>query len=326
MKKLVLTVVVILGLIVSALALSYAIEKTTDTRSTAPRSITIGVRRASQSEASVAQGQIAYEVQMSDGEGNDIGGPVSMVVNVPRTYESSGGRTSGSRPSDALPSTPWGILVPLPENFAQVPPRSLAGQGTGIGVSRSGIAAVVYPGASAKGDTCYGVPIPDTIIGFYGVSCAEFHPSHSGQTYTVDMWELSATNVVGSNSFLASVHLPDSAQVRELAVWAYDGNLWRNLTISLDAIRYDKMGPVCTMAQMESRGSGGMAELSTREIEYPGIDNYEYKYTITVSGFDGTTKHRLLGARIMYEIVINGSPENVQVMHGFEAGSRPWLK
>jgi hypothetical protein len=325
--------VLVAACVLAAYALAFAqqVSRTSSAESSGAKSITVGVRPASQSGQSsgtyATEGGMSYSVQVTDDAGNTISAPVSVVVNLPRTHESVGNRwneTAELAPEDALPAARWGVLVPLPRDFEQAPPRSAAQ----LGGERSTapvplLANIVYsydtPEISGQepSDRSQRWYVQDTVTTFYSISCAEFRPIDSGQTFKCGPWELMPTNVIGSNAFIAPVHLPDGAEVAEVRVWVYDSHGRNDLLASLDAVRLDEIGPSYTMAEVMSGGQNGIQELVSYGVQYSSVNNSAFKYTLTVSGFSGTAHHRLLGARIQYETVVGGEPVPQQAVRGW---------
>jgi len=322
MRKRTLALVVVCVFAACALALAQQVQRTSSAENVSTRSITVGVQSISQSVQSgggqVAEGNLSYSVQVTDDAGNMISAPVNVVVNVPKTHESAGNRwedASRLTPEDALPAARWGVLIPLPDDFAQAPPRSTSQ----LGLDRSTapvpmLANIVYSYGSPEvsryhEDTeSYHQYLQETVTAFYSISCAEFRPLDSGQTFKCDAWELMATNVVGSNGFIAPVHLPDGVEVTELRVWVYDSDSRGDLIASLDAVKLDEVDSYYPMAELVSGGRNGLQELVSYGVQYGSTNNSAFKYTITVTGFSGTAHHRLLGARIQYETTIGGTP------------------
>lgn len=324
MRRRVLAIAIIAVFAICALAFAQQVQRTSSAEDASARCITIGVRKTSTAaqydEGSAAPAGLSYSVQVTDEAGRTVSGPVTMVVNVPKTHESVGNKwddVENRTPDDALPAAKWGVLVPLPDDFAQAPPLNRSTSEAAM------LANIVYSyeEPEARGHRLdrgmgYGYP-SDTVTQFYSISCAEFRPFDSGQTYKNGPWELRATNIVGSNAFVAPVHLPDGVEVTELRVWVYDNDSRGDLVATLDAVGLGEIGPSYNMAQVASGGRGGVQELVSYGVQYGNINNSAFKYTITVAGFSGTAHHRLLGARIQYEGVIGGSPVPDHAVHGW---------
>lgn len=311
MKRRVVLVLVLSLFLACVFASAQQARRGGSSESASGKSITIGVNRGSGS-GNVAGSDVIYSVQITDDAGNAISGPVTMIVNVPETRtvaDERWGETGELTPESAVPAPRWGVLVPLPDDFTQAPARSASQLGTDrTVVSRPVLANIVYsygsPEAYGYGEDAGGQPAaPVTPVEFYSIPCSEFRPVDSRQTYKCGAWELRATNVIGSNAFIAPVHLPDGAEVEEFSVWVYDSDSRNDFTVSLDAVRLDEMGCSYPMAQMTSGGRDGIQELASYGVQFYNVDNWTYKYTITVSGFSGTAHHRLLGARIQYRDV-----------------------
>lgn len=322
MRKRVLVIVVTIAVAICALAFAQQVQRTSTAENASARSITIGVRstssRSQSGGGSAAQGELSYSVQVTDDAGNTVSGPVNMVVSVPKTFQSAGDRwdeTSELTPDDAIPAAKWGVLVPLPDDFAQAPARSTSE----LDMDKSTrpvplLAKIVY---SHDRPDVYGYRetdnrgqwyLADTVTQFYSISCAEFRPFDSGQTYKSGPWELRPTNIVGSNAYVAPVHLPDGVEVTELRVWVYDNDSRNDIIATLDAVRLDDINESYNMAEVASGGRGGVQELVSYGVQHSSINNAAFKYTITVAGFSGTVYHRLLGARIQYQGVMGGLP------------------
>lgn len=322
MRRRMLTIAIVWVFALSALAFAQQVQRTSSSENPSVKSITVGVHKTSQSEESsgeyAAQRNVSYNVRVADEAGNPIAAPVNVVVSLPETHLSAKDRwdeTGEMSPEDALPAAQWGVLVPLTDDFAQAPPRSASG----IGLDRSTapvpmLANIVYsyetPEVSGyrQDAESYYESLQETVIQFYSMSCAEFRPLDSGQSFRCDAWELMATNVVGSNGFIAPVHLPDGVKVTELKVWVYDNDSRGDLVATLDAVELGDTDSYYAMAELFSEGRGGIQELVSYGIQNSTIDNSVFKYTLTVTGFSGTAHHRLLGARLEYETTVGGAP------------------
>jgi hypothetical protein len=147
--------------------------------------------------------------------------------------------------------------------------------GVAVGLLTNGPIPLVNS-PTAVGESVPGGP------GFLILSSFDFKPEADNYSYWYN-YTLLQNDGVSSSTFVAPVHLPQSAMINQMVVYFLDNDSGENIAVYLLQLNDLTITPVIMASFESSSAYANIHYAVTTSISYPVVDNASYSYLVQVS-------------------------------------------